>query len=73
MDTLHLEIEGMTCGHCVGAVKRSLEGVEGVSVNAVSIGSADLNFDPAKTDREAILNAVSEEGYAAHASVASTP
>jgi copper chaperone len=72
MDSLHLDIQGMTCGHCVGAVRRSLEGLAGVSVNSVSIGSADVSFDPAMTDREAILNAVSEEGYAAHASVAST-
>lgn len=73
MDSLHLEIEGMTCGHCVGAVKRSLEGVAGVSVNSVSIGTADVCFDPTMTDRETILDAVSEEGYTAHASVAATP
>src|SRR5450432_436598 len=48
MDALHLTIEGMTCEHCVRAVDGRLRRTPGVQVERVSIGAADLHFDPAK-------------------------
>jgi copper chaperone CopZ len=68
MDPLHLDIDGMSCGHCVGSVKNALAALDGVSVDAVTVGSADVRFDPSKTTTEAVLEAVAEAGYAAHAS-----
>ena len=68
MEQLHLVIDGMRCGHCVGTVKRSLDDVAGVSLDAVRIGAADLHFDPLKTNRTSIVAAVSDAGYAAHTS-----
>lgn len=68
MEQLHLMIDGMSCGHCIGAVKRSLDDVAGVSLEAVRVGAADLRFDPVKTDRKTILAAVTDAGYAAHIS-----
>ncbi|MEO5816351.1 MAG: heavy-metal-associated domain-containing protein [Gemmatimonadaceae bacterium] len=67
MDTLHLDIDGMSCGHCVGAVKQALAALDGVSVDAVTVGSADLRHDPTKSSTEAILEAVTAAGYPAHA------
>ena len=55
----------MSCGHCVSAVKRSLADVQGVSVDSVSVGSADVSFDPTQTAQEAIIAAVSDAGYPA--------
>ncbi len=67
MSTLDLKIDGMTCGHCVAAVKRALEAVPGVTVSEVAIGSASVNVDEQMltTDRAlaAVTNAVVEEGY----------
>ncbi len=64
---LDLKIDGMTCGHCVAAVKRALESVEGVTVSAVAIGSASLKVDEqvVSGDRAmaAVTHAVAEEGY----------
>ena len=68
MDTLHLDIDGMSCGHCVSSVKKALTAVDGVSVDAVTVGSAELRYDPNKATAEAILEAVAEAGYPAHAS-----
>ncbi|MFB3132331.1 MAG: cation transporter, partial [Rhodothermales bacterium] len=42
-----LQIEGMSCGHCVKAVQGALEAVEGVEVHAVEIGTAQISYDPA--------------------------
>ena len=73
MERIHLEIDGMSCGHCVGAVKRSLADVQGVSVDAVSVGSADVRFDPARTGQAAIVAAVRDAGYPARVVAAATP
>ncbi|MEO8336655.1 MAG: heavy-metal-associated domain-containing protein [bacterium] len=68
MDTLHLDIDGMSCGHCVGSVRKALAALDGVAVDAVTVGSADVRYDPNKTSTEAVLEAVAEAGYPAHAS-----
>lgn len=63
MDRIKLKIEGMSCGHCVGAVDRALKGVNGVQVEQVAVGSATLSYDPAATSAEKITQAIADEGY----------
>ncbi len=65
MERMTLDISGMSCGHCVGAVSRALKGIAGVEVEAVAIGSATLQYDPARVSREQITDAVADEGYEA--------
>jgi len=62
---LKLEVEGMTCGHCVQAVTRALAKVKGVArVASVDLqsGEAVLEGSP---DVAAALEAVKEAGYVA--------
>ncbi len=63
MKTLTMDISGMTCGHCVNAVKQALTAVHGVEVESVAIGSATVRYDDAVLDAAAVKNAVIEEGY----------
>ena len=65
MTSLTLQIDGMSCGHCVAAVKGALARVDGVNVEQVEIGNARVSYDPARATREAILDAVNDEGYVA--------
>ena len=65
MQDLKLSIEGMSCNHCVHAVRGRLEKTAGVEVRDVKIGSADLRFDPAKTSIDDIEEAIADEGYTA--------
>ena len=62
--TTELKIEGMSCGHCVRAVKQALEGVPGVRAADV-----DLEGSLARVEHEAseaaLVAAVEEEGYRA--------
>ena len=67
MERLQMKIDGMTCGHCVGAVKQALAKLEGVAVTSLSVGQAEVEYDAAKADAPAILAAVSEAGYPARA------
>ena len=38
-----IAVEGMSCGHCVEAVKRALSPVPGVAVLSVSVGAAVID------------------------------
>lgn len=57
-----LEISGMSCGHCVHAVKSALESLEGVRVEDVQIGSAVVDVDDTVSN-ELLRQTVDEEGY----------
>lgn len=65
MERLNLTIEGMTCEHCVRAVRGRLEQTEGVKVDDVTIGSAVVEYDPAKTNVDVIEDVIADEGYTA--------
>src|SRR6476661_7869117 len=49
MEPLKLTIEGMSCEHCVRAVKNRLTATPGVAVETVHVGSARLQYDPSTT------------------------
>jgi copper chaperone len=63
MPFLHLEIVGMICEHCVRAVRHRLASTAGVEVTDVTIGTADIRYDPSKISTGEIEDAVSDEGY----------
>ncbi len=66
MTALQLTIDGMSCGHCVMSVQKALRALDGVNVEQVLIGSAALQFDPAKRTVEDILEAVRDQGFTPH-------
>jgi copper chaperone len=64
MGDVRLNITGMTCGHCVAAVKKALEAVPGVQM-------ADVNLERKEgvvkghAAPESLIKAVENEGYEA--------
>jgi mercuric transport protein len=60
-----LGITGMTCGHCVAAVRKALAAVPGVGEVEVTFSPprAVVSFDPSKTKVEMLTKAIGEEGY----------
>ena len=64
MKRAELQIEGMTCGHCVRSVDNALRAVPGVVVNRIAVGSAEVAYDESVASPEVITAAVQEEGYA---------
>jgi copper chaperone len=62
MTAKEFKIDGMTCGHCVMAVKRELSKLNLESAE-VEIGTAQVKFDETKIDSSTIENAISEAGF----------
>lgn len=65
MDRATLKIEGMSCGHCVAQVTRSLNALNGVKAETVEIGKAIVTYDSAIIDPARIEEAVTAGGYPA--------
>lgn len=57
-----LKIEGMSCNHCVMAVKKELMKLN-VEVKNIQIGIAEVSYDENSVSRDTIIQAVDEAGY----------
>lgn len=62
MKSEKLLIEGMTCQHCVMAVKKELSKLS-LNIKSVQIGSAEIEFDEEKVSHQQIKEAINEAGY----------
>ena len=65
METITMNVKGMTCSGCVASVTRVLKAVPGVTDVAVTLqpGTAKVTFDPARTGAPALKRAVVDAGY----------
>ena len=63
MKTMELTIGGMSCSHCVAALRKELGRVEGLEVDEVGVGTATVRFDETRVDRRRIEEAVARAGY----------
>ncbi|WP_407543400.1 heavy metal-associated domain-containing protein (plasmid) [Deinococcus radiomollis] len=59
-----LNISGMTCGHCQTAVTKALKSVPGVENAQVNLQTGKAVVE-GQVDPQALLAAVTEEGYGA--------
>jgi copper chaperone len=62
---MDLNVEGMSCQHCVHAVKGAVAALNGVDKVEVSLEKkrATVDFDPGVTNLQAIKTAIEEQGY----------
>jgi len=63
---MKIAIDGMHCQACVNRVRKAIEKVDGVVVNQVDVGSADVTVDAAQ--EAAVMEAVRKAGYESHKS-----
>ncbi|WP_141260585.1 heavy-metal-associated domain-containing protein [Komagataeibacter diospyri] len=65
METITLNISGMTCDGCASKVVRALEAVDGVSMVEVSLeqGKAFITYDGRTTNPEDLFAAVDDAGF----------
>ena len=65
MEKKVLNVEGMSCSHCVNAVTKALTALGGVSSVDVSLENKTVavDYDADKVSLDAIREAIEEEGY----------
>lgn len=62
-ETLHLDVEGMTCGNCRRHVTQALLSVQGVEHATVDLGAGTAEVQGRGVDRAALARAVADAGY----------
>ncbi|MBK7230295.1 MAG: heavy-metal-associated domain-containing protein [Ignavibacteriales bacterium] len=60
--TTTLQIKGMSCQHCVMAVKKEIQKLD-IKNLEVKIGEATIEFDESITKMDNIIDAVIEAGF----------
>jgi copper ion binding protein len=62
-----LEVQGMTCGHCVKRVTKVISGFEGTSEVEVDLQKREATFtcDTQNTNLESVVKAINDFGYTA--------
>lgn len=58
-----LKIKGMSCQHCVGSVKKTLESIAGLSQVTVNLEAGEATFENDNVVREEIRTAISKTGF----------
>lgn len=58
-----IEIQGMGCDHCVHAVRKALEAIDGLNVEEVEIGRAVVTTDGSALNAAVVAKAIEQAGY----------
>jgi copper chaperone len=63
MMTIGLEVQGMTCNHCVLAVTRAVKARDAQAEIRVDLAARRVEVESAILERAAIADAIQEAGY----------
>jgi copper chaperone len=65
MEKIKLNVEGMSCQHCVAAVKGAVSELDGVKNVEVSLEAktAEVEYDKTKASLEQIKKQIEEQGF----------
>ncbi|MCL5021856.1 MAG: heavy-metal-associated domain-containing protein [Nitrospirae bacterium] len=63
MTEVEIKVEGMSCMHCVGRVRKAVEALNGIKALDVQVGLVKASFDENILKKEEIEKAISGAGY----------
>lgn len=65
MEQITLQVQGMSCGHCVNSIETSVGNLNGVSSVKVHLdnGTVDVSYDPNAVRLVAIKDEIEDQGY----------
>lgn len=63
MEKATLQVEGMSCNHCVQSVEKAVKQAGGSASVNLAAKSVDVEYDGANVSLEAIKQAIEEQGY----------
>ncbi|RTR28148.1 copper chaperone [Robertmurraya yapensis] len=65
MEKITLNVQGMSCGHCVNTIEGIVGKLDGISEVKVHLenGTVDVEFDSNKVTLETIKETIDDQGY----------
>lgn len=65
MENITLNVEGMSCGHCVSAIENNVGELNGVDSVKVSLedSKVDIAYDISKIELTEIKDVIEDQGY----------
>ncbi|OKP86483.1 copper resistance protein CopZ [Paenibacillus helianthi] len=63
MSNATLNVEGMSCGHCVSAVEKAVSGVGAAAKVDLQAKTVAVDYDENKVSLSAIKAAIEDQGY----------
>lgn len=63
MSTYTVKIEGMSCAHCVGHVRKALQTIRDLQVVDVKVGEAKIEADDAVAQGDVLRSVIDDAGY----------
>ncbi|MFD1065461.1 copper chaperone CopZ [Oceanobacillus locisalsi] len=65
MTSKTLDVQGMSCGHCVQTIEGNVGELNGVTSVKVHLdnGKVDVSFDEGKIDLKKITEVIEDQGY----------
>ncbi|MBP1995279.1 copper ion binding protein [Paenibacillus eucommiae] len=63
MKNVTLQVEGMSCNHCVNSVESALKALGAVGKVDLSSKTVAIQYEEAKLELDTIKEAIEEQGY----------
>lgn len=65
METVTLNVQGMSCGHCVKAIEGSVGELKGVSKVKVNLedSKVDVEYNASEVSLDTIKETIDDQGY----------
>jgi len=58
-----LQVDGMSCQHCVTSIEKAVQEIGGAAKVDLESNSVTVEYDASKVSLEAIKEAIEEQGY----------
>lgn len=63
MTNIVLNVEGMSCGHCVSSVQKAVESAGASGTVDLAGGKVNVSYDESQVSLDAIKAAIEDQGY----------
>lgn len=65
METITLNVPGMSCSHCEHAIKGAVSGLDGVKDTVIDLANktVKITYNPGKVTEDAIKSTIEDQGY----------
>lgn len=63
MKNVQLNVEGMSCDHCVRSIEGAVNNIGAKATVDLAAGSVEVMYDDSKISLEVVVETIEEQGY----------